>query len=80
MNCAIEYTAWAAQRKAAFSEQVAALSIPREQRISRRPRDPDHWLLLEAAVTALLRQRAESGEWTWVTPRHVVIRTPDETS
>jgi len=64
----------------AFSEQVVALSIPREQRISRRPRDSDHRLLLEAAVTALLRHKVESGEWTWVTPRHVLIRTPDEAS
>ena len=80
MNRVIEYTAWAAKRKAAFSEQVEALSIPREQRISRRPRDPDHWLLLAAAVTALLHARESSGEWTWLTPRHVVIRTPDEAS
>jgi hypothetical protein len=80
VNRAIEYAAWAAQRKASFSEQVAALSIPRAQRISQRPRDPEHWLLLEAAVRALLHARESNGEWTWVTPRHVVIRAPDEAS
>ena len=48
-----------------------AIGAPRAAHL-RGPEIPTHWLLLEAAVRALLHARESSGEWTWVTPRHAV--------
>ena len=79
MNPAIKYTAWTAQRRAAFSEQVAALEVPREQRISRPdPETPTTGCCWKPRSRPCSVRRWDSGEWTWVTARHVVIRTPDE--